>query len=110
MDDYIKRKDALDVFSKHMFAGYRGNGKSFFSEIVMPTFYRAIEDLPSADVAEIKYGYWIEEEYSIEDDWGVNNYHYHICSECHERISNDRFSKSWVCCPYCGADMRKEKK
>lgn len=67
-----------------------------------------IHEMPSADVAEVKYGHWIEEEYSIEDDWGINNYHYHICSECHEKISNTDFSKSWICCPYCGAVMRGE--
>lgn len=108
MEEYIKRKDALNIFSKYMFAGYRGNGKSFFSDFVMPTFYCAIEDLPSADVAEVKHGQWIKEEYSKEDDWGVNNYHFHICSECHERISNEYFSKRWICCPYCGAVMKGE--
>ena len=64
----------------------------------------------SADVTEVKHGHWIEEEYSTEDDWGVNNYHYHICSECHEKISNTDFSKRWICCPYCGADMRERGK
>lgn len=67
-----------------------------------------IRDMPSADVRENIHGEWIEEEYSKEDDWGVNNYHFHICSECHEKISNEYFSKRWVCCPYCGAVMKGE--
>ena len=53
-----------------------------------------------------KHGYWVEEEYSKEDDWGVNNYHYYICSECYEKISSQNFSKSWAYCPCCGAYMR----
>lgn len=56
----------------------------------------------------IRRGHWIEEEYSKEDDWGVNNYHYYICSECYEKISNKCFSKSWIYCPYCGAVMKGE--
>lgn len=97
MDDYIKRKDALDVFSKHMFAGYRGNGKSFFSEIVMPTFYCAIEDLPSANVTEIKYGHWIK------NDNGT-----YSCSLCQSWIPNEQYYYARYCL-HCGADMRERR-
>ncbi len=94
MDDYIKRKDALDVFSKYMFAGYRGNGKSFFSDIVMPTFYHAIAELPSADVRENIYGEWVK-----------NNNGTYSCSLCQSWIPNEQHSYARFCL-HCGADMR----
>ena len=96
MEEYIKRKDVLDVFGKYMFAGYRGNGKSFFSEIVMPTFYRAIEELPSEDVRENIHGEWID----YDDDYGSL-----MCSIC-EKDSPDDIP--WDFCPNCGANMKGE--
>jgi len=77
MEEYIKKKDALDVFSKYIFTGYRGNGKSFFSEIVMPACYRAIEELPSADVTEV-----IRCEnckHSIKKDYDVSASYEYLC-------------------------------
>lgn len=97
MEEYIKKKDALDTFSKHMFAGYRGNGKSFFSEIVMPTFYRAIKDLPSEDVVDVRYGKWIE------NDNGT-----YSCSLCQSWIPNEQYYYARYC-PHCGAYMKGEK-
>lgn len=57
----------------------------------------------------IKRGHWIEEEYSKEDDCGIHNFHYYICSECYERISNQNFNTSWVYCPHCGTYMKERR-
>lgn len=91
IEEYIKRKDALDIFNRYIFAGCRVNGKSFFSEIVVPAFYCAIEDLPAADVAEVKYGHWLDSS----NGW--------TCSICYR---DSTFDTNF--CPHCGANMRGE--
>jgi len=90
MEEYIKRKDALDIFSKYMFAGYRGNGKSFFTEFVMPTFYCAIEELPSANVREN-----ISVRLTIEPRLGLK------CPNCNSILSETHYHF----CPWCGAEI-----
>ena len=61
-----------------------------------------IEDLtkfPAADVVEVRYGRWIEQE---KYTFGVM----YDCSICDNRILDNGYS--WNYCPNCGAKMDKE--
>ena len=62
-----------------------------------------IQNMPSADVAEVKHGEWIEEP-SV-----FPNHPFVRCSECGEEALLDEYgvAKSNFC-PNCGADMRGE--
>ena len=63
-----------------------------------------IKDMPSADVAEVKHGKWI-------NDKGL-----YKCSVCNELwshwwaivVGDERMNKMMKFCPNCGADMRGE--
>ena len=56
--------------------------------------YEAIKQAPTADVVEVKHGYWIE--YSKEP-------HIITCSECD--WGEGRANKDYKLCPMCGAKM-----
>lgn len=65
-----------------------------------------IEDAPTADVVEVRHGYWVDYECGE-------------CSECGNRISDIMDGESdyrssfsiydLVACPYCGAKMDRER-
>ena len=60
-----------------------------------------INEMPAADVVEVKYGHWELQEADelwLDCEW--------ICSECKGR--NDSYNKTNFC-PNCGADMRERK-
>lgn len=58
--------------------------------------YNAIEEAPTADVAPVVHGHWIEKEkYSF----GIM----YDCSLCDNRILDNGYS--WNYCPNCGAKM-----
>lgn len=84
MADYIKRSDAIELAREYYTPALR--------EEAVPV--RAIKNIPSADVAEVKHGEWIVSE----DDNKVFE-----CSECHHVV----FGKPNFC-SNCGADMRKD--
>lgn len=92
MNDYIKRSEVLDLFDNFCFADCRGNGKSIFTDIVMPSFYEKILNLSSPDVVEVRHGEW-------KTDFGIA----FTCSAC-----NRMTRKPYDFCPHCGADMRGE--
>ena len=79
MADYIKRND-LFVLSRD----YYSQG---LKEEAVPV--RAIKNIPSADVAEVRHGEW---------KWRNGG----ECSEC--GFHNSNFDYNF--CPNCGADMR----
>lgn len=81
MDDFIKRSDALELAR-----GYYSQG---LKEEAVPV--KAIRNIPSADVAEVKRGKWIVSE----DDNKIFG-----CSECHHVV----FGKPNFC-SRCGARM-----
>ena len=60
-----------------------------------------IEDMPTADVAPVVHGRWIEQE---KYTFGVM----YDCSICDNRILDN--GHSWNYCPSCGAKMDKEAK
>lgn len=54
------------------------------------------ENLPAADVCDIRRGEWIE--IGADYDWGFS------CSECHWKDRRP-FSQRYKFCPNCGAEM-----
>ena len=96
MADYIKREDAINI--KDYLKRFGCFGDYGFVEIEGVLI--ALSKIPSADVAPIRRGHWIESTT------------YLICSAC-ETVFNDEIA--WMCrdltygypmyCPYCGAKM-----
>ena len=96
MDDYIKRSDALElsrIFGDKLWetGGYR----NCITEAVP---VKAIKNIPSADVAEVRHGKWIKDE-----DGCV------VCSICSNPDEINGISGEFMYnnfCANCGADMR----
>lgn len=103
MDEYLKRDD---VFNKaDVLTVYT---KEYGTIEVVPVEYLA--DLPTADVAEVKHGRWIEQKPNPEVMKEFHNLKigramsensiYWTCSEC-----GLWGTPSQKYCPYCGAKM-----
>lgn len=85
---YIEREKAIDEIDKWFDSvGYVtvGKGLTSYGELI-----GCLEDTPTADVVEVKHGYWIDGKCG----------HYKICSECNQ-IADFYFDY----CPNCGAKM-----
>lgn len=56
-----------------------------------------IDDLPRADVADVKHGKWVKSDYPK----------MLVCSVCRDAYVEDDWLKSnkWHYCPHCGAKM-----
>lgn len=80
MDDYIKRSALLEELKK----------RDFLPAIVK----RALEVIPSEDVAPVVHGKWI-----FNDDWLE-----YRCTNCNKAIENIK-KYEYCYCPYCGAKM-----
>lgn len=70
------------------------NNEVYFS---LSDVRKAIEQTATADVVEVRHGYWIENE----DDFVV------MCSECGTEFLDDQIGivNTYKYCPYCGAKM-----
>ena len=66
MSDYIKRADAIEAFDPQQ-------RRDWYTPWIVET----LEDLPSADVAPVRRGHWIEEQDRI------------VCSECGARFRDE---------------------
>ena len=55
--------------------------------------------LPAADVAEVRYGEWVEKP----NPWGQDGSHTYVCTYCNEQISILGNKPNY--CSYCGAKM-----
>lgn len=92
MSDYIKREDAVETARLHRVNGYH----------LTINIADEIEKLPSADVAPVRHGHWIEEQDRI------------VCSECGARFKDEiiymQENKPGAPhrCLECGAIMDKE--
>lgn len=60
-------------------------------------FVKAIKNIPTADVVEVKHGKWGKEKWT--------KTHQHICSRCHATVRVHPESCQYKYCPYCGAKM-----
>ena len=85
---FIDADDFLDLF----YVASMGQDKAF-----VKTVEQVVEDTPTADVVEVKHGYWI---YDVENGC-------FICSECKmSALNNYRgLSVDSENCPHCGAKM-----
>lgn len=64
-----------------------------------------LEDMPDADVAQVRHGKWIETQVETGDPFGGGNYYtidVYACSECGEMFD---ISEARNYCPNCGARM-----
>ena len=89
MDDYIKRSDTLELAR-----GYYSQG---LKEEAVPV--KAIRNIPSADVVEVKHGEWIDKTMSVPNGHG-QTYGKYGWSVCKNKV---RYKSNF--CPNCGARM-----
>lgn len=87
MADYINRDSVIELSREYYSPALR--------EEAVPV--RAIKNIPSADVVEVRHGKWIVSE----DDNNVFG-----CSECYQFIFLAKGSAKPNFCPNCGAYMR----
>ena len=105
MADYIKREDVLEFSRIFVDQVWETGGYRNCTTIAVPV--EKIEEIPSADVAEVKHGEWIE---TIEHNGWVDE----TCAECSEcgedfilgEMDMDDIRNLFLYCPNCGADMR----
>lgn len=88
MSDYIKREDALEQFDYYDLGEY------------LTTQIRGmLMDVPSADVAPVRHGQWIESNL-------IKDGRIFICSNCNMAwVSKKRTMDGMNYCPNCGAKM-----
>lgn len=101
MAEYIEREALLEKVRK------LSNTYSYCG-LASVHMIKAIEDAPTADVAEVKHGEWIYHEMVGSYDGTLSGY---SCSECsgfvdEEVFDSDEFHKSFCGC--CGAKMDKK--
>ena len=108
MDDYIKRKDAIQQMRR--FIGYIG-----IDEDMCERFEIALNQILAADVASIRYGKWIDEK-GEEVRFRENSPGQRFpegscwCSICGEYlVASDEYPVIGNYCPNCGAKMTHNK-
>lgn len=69
--------------------------------------YYNLQNLPAADVVEVRHGRWIGLEYDGYAD-GCPVYDLWECSECGEEVRGDDVPSTHPWCHSCGARMDKE--
>ena len=93
MAEYIEREATVKLLRRLESRDYRREEGSIQEAIKMVSFP---ESTPSADVAPVRHGRWIEKEkYSF----GIM----YDCSLCEDRILDN--GHPWNYCPNCGAKM-----
>lgn len=102
MKEYVERTAALDA-TRRAFSDQECDCE------VMPDVFRALKDIPAADVAEVRHGQWIGLEY---DGYADGNPVYDLweCSECGEEVRGEDVPVTHPWCHCCGARMDKEDK
>ena len=96
MSRYIERETALEFVLN--------NTPHINGETTMKCVARAIKEVPTADVVEVRHG-----------EWKLNPFFKSIyyCSECGRHIEdgsdNNNPSKHFPYCPHCGAKMDGER-
>lgn len=87
MSDYIKREDAIKAFDPLQRQDW-----------YTPWIVETLKDLPSADVAPVRHGHWIEKAFRI------------MCSDCGAEFKDEILymignDEQMSYCPKCGARM-----
>lgn len=88
MNDYIKREDAIEAFDPKQ-------RRDWYTHWIVET----LKDLPSADVAPVRHGRWIDDE-----EFGLELY-YAKCSLCGRFMDVHENGGYYNYCPNCGARM-----
>ena len=88
MDEYIKRKDALEII-KHTSGDYA-------------TAFAEICKIPAADISPVVYGEWVRPHWK-------NSIFCYYCSVCGNEVMHQEYrwkdKKIYPICPWCGAKM-----
>ena len=92
MTDYIKREDALEQFDYYD-----------LSEYLTTQIRGMLMDVPSADVAPVRHGRWIEDKSRTEEIYT----HPVKCSACGQTDVLE-YGTLTAYCPNCGAKMDEE--
>lgn len=109
MAEYIKRKDAIDLFWT---VDTENNGDDGYTVVIK--FGRCYDSneieallskLPAADVAEVRHGRWdASDRYKFLDGSTCIR-----CTECGAALHLEEYQKyHWHYCPNCGARMDEE--
>lgn len=98
MKEYIERAVALD-------AAQRAFSDQECDCEVMPDVFRALQEVPAADVAEVRHGRWdASDRYKFLDGSTCIR-----CTECGAALHLEEYQKyHWHYCPNCGARMDEE--
>lgn len=101
MKEYIERADAMDAILGLTIVD------TAVAQYADAVCYH-LQNLPAADVAEVRHGRWIEDERTYPGPGLKNN----LCSVCGEIAGSWKEGlepgRKWAYCPNCGARMGKE--
>ena len=87
-ENYIKLSDCEKYFYEHL------------DDVNIAGAMNAIDEMPAADVAPVRHGYWVEQE-----NWATDDYYY-TCSACGEDYNTIYGTPpDYNFCPHCGAKM-----
>lgn len=108
MKKYIDREALLNRLEESPDTWWKGLGRSWWahSVILKDNFVRLIREAPTADVVEVKHGYWTAHPASYE------------CSICENEFFVEGYAEDYDAvedwdlhyCPNCGAKMDGERK
>lgn len=97
MSDYIKREDAIDYLTTNM-NWFDADGIETSEEEKRADITELVNGVPSADVAPIRYGKWVE-DYNEQEPAGFK-----LRWRCTECDNWQTYGQTFFC-PYCGARM-----
>ena len=100
MSDYIKREDAIKAFDPKQRQDW-----------YTPWIVETLEDLPSADVAPVRHGMWVDvDRMQMHDLHGVLTWGNSFkCTECQfKTFAVEGHMAQYRYCPNCGARMDEE--
>ena len=86
-EKYIKASECEKYFYEHL------------DDVHIAGAMNAVDEMPAADVAPVRHGYWIEQE-----NWALDDYYY-TCSACGEDYNTIDGTPDYNFCPNCGAKM-----
>jgi len=105
---YLDREAVLDVAFQTLPLVGTSPAEAMGISRMSAAVYRALRNIPAADVVEVRHGKWVWDENGM--DWGLGAW---ICSECHRKPETwweaDK-GNPYRCagssyCNHCGAKM-----
>lgn len=107
MVEYIERGKIVEL-SKIL----KDNFAPLHRKVIDAFIYNIDKNIPTADVQEVKHGYWIEKEKGYTTNFGgKGKTPYRECSICgwdYPVVTVEQHFKQYKHCPNCGAKMDKE--